>query len=75
MSIFNIYCDESCHLENDGFAAMVLGAMVLGAIWCPDSHHKYLARKVKQLKKEFKISANNEIKWTKVSKSKLQTEA
>lgn len=66
VSIFNIYCDESCHLENDGFAAMVLGA-----IWCPDSHHKYLARKVKQLKKEFKISANNEIKWTKVSKSKL----
>ena len=34
----------------DGFAAMVLGA-----VWCPDSHHKYLARKVKQLKKEFDI--------------------
>jgi len=23
--IFNIYCDESCHLENDGRNAMVLG--------------------------------------------------
>ena len=27
---FNIYCDESCHLENDGQKAMVLGA-----VWCP----------------------------------------
>ena len=49
MSIFNIYCDESCHLENDDFSAMVLGA-----VWCPDSHHKYLARKVKQLKKSLR---------------------
>ena len=27
---YNVYCDESCHLENDGQKAMVLGA-----IWCP----------------------------------------
>ncbi len=26
---FNIYCDESCHLEND-----LQKAMVLGAVWC-----------------------------------------
>ena len=26
----HIYCDESCHLENDG-----MKAMVLGALWCP----------------------------------------
>ncbi len=25
----HIYCDESCHLENDG-----MQAMVLGALWC-----------------------------------------
>lgn len=24
---FNIYCDESCHLENDGQKSMVLGAV------------------------------------------------
>jgi len=29
-NIYNIYCDESCHLENDGEKVMVLGA-----IWCP----------------------------------------
>jgi len=28
--VFNIYCDESCHLQHDGQKAMVLGA-----IWCP----------------------------------------
>ncbi len=28
--ICNIYCNESCHLENDHQQAMVLGA-----IWCP----------------------------------------
>ena len=28
--IFNVYCDESCHLEHDRQKVMVLGA-----IWCP----------------------------------------
>jgi hypothetical protein len=28
--VFNVYCDESGHLEHDP-----LGVMVLGAIWCP----------------------------------------
>lgn len=27
---FNLYCDESCHLENDHQKVMVLGA-----VWCP----------------------------------------
>ena len=27
---YNIYCDESCHLEHDH-----LGVMALGAVWCP----------------------------------------
>ena len=26
----HIYCDESCHLENDGMKAMVLGAILGG---------------------------------------------
>lgn len=30
-TVYNLYCDESCHLENDGQKAMVLGA-----VWCPD---------------------------------------
>ncbi len=27
---FNVYCDESCHLENDHQPTMILGA-----VWCP----------------------------------------
>ena len=27
--IFHVYCDESCHLENDH-----QNAMVVGAVWC-----------------------------------------
>jgi len=28
--VFNVYCDESCHLENDKQKVMVLGA-----VWSP----------------------------------------
>jgi len=29
--IFNVYCDESCHLENDGQRVMMTGLM--SSIW------------------------------------------
>lgn len=63
---YNIYCDESCHLENDR-----MKAMVLGAIWCQDDKKKYLFSKIKLLKKQYGIPSEFEIKWTKVSPSKL----
>ena len=28
--IYNVYCDESCHLEHDH-----QNVMALGAVWCP----------------------------------------
>lgn len=62
----HIYCDESCHLENDK-----MQAMVLGAVWCPASHRKELASKVKALKKSFNIPHSLEIKWVKVSPGQL----
>ncbi|NHQ60865.1 DUF3800 domain-containing protein [Chlorobium sp. BLA1] len=37
--IFNIYCDESCHLENDRHKAMVLGA-----VWCPLDESRIILR-------------------------------
>jgi len=61
----HIYCDESCHLENDG-----MRAMVLGALWCPADHRKALARKVKALKAEHGLASGFEIKWVKVSPGK-----
>lgn len=63
---YNIYCDESCHLENDRMTAMVLGA-----IWCPNENRQSLSRKIKELKKMYGFTPNFEIKWTKVSLGKL----
>lgn len=62
----HIYCDESCHLENDH-----LRAMVLGAIWCPASHRQALARKIKALKAAHGLPPQFEIKWVKVSPGQL----
>lgn len=65
-NLINIYCDESCHLENDRQRAMVLGAAS-----CPAEIHKSLSRKIKVLKKNHGIPATREIKWTQVSPSNL----
>jgi hypothetical protein len=63
---FNIYCDESCHLEHDRQPAMVLGA-----VWCPESQRASVARAIRALKAQHRLASNFEIKWTKVSPAKL----
>lgn len=62
---YNIYCDESCHLENDGQKAMVLGAL-----WCPIEKRKEASERIREIKRKHKLGNKFEIKWTKVSKSK-----
>lgn len=64
--VFNVYCDESCHLENDGQKAMVLGA-----VWCPLDKRLEIAKRIREIKQKHKLKSDFEIKWTKVSKSKL----
>lgn len=66
MSLINIYCDESCHLENDH-----IKAMSLGAIWCDKSKIKRIAEQIRALKAVHGLSRQFEIKWTKVSPAKL----
>lgn len=66
MSFYNIYCDESCHLENDH-----IKAMSLGAIWCERSAVRRIAEQIRQLKSAHGLSRQFEIKWTKVSPAKL----
>ncbi|MCM1009704.1 MAG: DUF3800 domain-containing protein [Fusobacterium sp.] len=61
----NIYCDESCHLENDGQRAMVFGS-----IRYPKEKVAYLSVKLRELKKKHHIYPFAETKWTTVSKSK-----
>ena len=64
--VYNVYCDESCHLENDNQSAMVLGA-----IWCPIEKRQEIAECLKVIKKRHGLSSSFELKWTKVSASKL----
>lgn len=66
-SLFNIYCDESCHLEHDQ-----KGVMILGAIWCPSEKKHEASERIREIKKRHALPANFEIKWTKVSPAKAQ---
>ncbi|MGE5339892.1 MAG: DUF3800 domain-containing protein [Candidatus Omnitrophota bacterium] len=63
---YNIYCDESCHLENDHQKAMVLGG-----IWCPKEKVKEISNNLRQLKSHYGFKSNFEVKWTKVSPSEI----
>jgi hypothetical protein len=65
--IFNVYCDESCHLENDG-----LKVMVLGAVWCPKDTVHDIADGIRKLKLRHGLSQYFEVKWTKISVAKAQ---
>src|SRR5579862_104154 len=65
-ALFNVYCDESCHLENDR-----IPVMMLGAVWCRTSATRDLASKVRELKAKHGLTERFEIKWTKVSPAKL----
>ena len=64
MSIYNIYCDESCHLEHDGN-----NDMVLGAVWCPQDKVKEINRRIREIKAQHGVCSTLEVKWTKLSPS------
>ena len=63
--IVNIYSDESSHTDNGD------GLMLLGAIWTNPESAKLLSAQVKLVKLKHNISIRREIKWTKVSPSKI----
>ena len=64
--VYNIYCDETCHLENDG-----INTMVLGAVWCPQSKLGDINDRIRMIKKRNHVSNSAELKWTKVSPAKI----
>ena len=68
--IFNIYCDESCHLESSNIT-VENQFMVLGGIVCPSDKKDEIFAQIKKIKKENGINHLSEIKWIKISKSKL----
>jgi hypothetical protein len=63
--VINLYCDESCHLENDRQPVMVLGT-----IWCVQEKAREIAVRLREIKAAHGLPANFEIKWTKVSPAK-----
>jgi Protein of unknown function (DUF3800) len=64
---FNVYCDESSHLENDGQSVMVLGA-----VWCPLEKVREISTRLREIKERNGLKPLAEIKWTKVSPAKQQ---
>lgn len=62
--LINIYGDESCHLEKDRQPIMAVGA-----IWCPASEVKRLGSEIVEIKRRH--NACGELKWRKVSQSRL----
>lgn len=63
---FNIYCDESCHLEHDRQRVMVLGA-----VRCPLDAAPGVARRIREIKMQYGLPAHFDAKWTKVSPAQL----
>ena len=62
---FNIYCDESCHLEHDS-----INIMIFGAIWCEKEKKREISNGIREIKSGFGIAPEFEIKWNKVSPAK-----
>lgn len=62
--VYNIYCDESCHLENDGMSVMCLGYTKIEKVCYP-----IIKEKIKAIKLEYKTTT--EIKWNTLSYSRL----
>jgi hypothetical protein len=60
---YNLYCDESCHLETDNHPYMLLSYICV-----PFNHIKILKENIQEIKSKHNFYA--EIKWSKVSNSK-----
>ena len=65
--LYNVYCDETCHLEHDG-----INDMVIGAVWCPQDKLREINQRIQKIKIRNGISPSAEMKWTKISPAKVQ---
>lgn len=63
---YNVYCDESCHLMHDASPVMILGA-----VSCPREQKKKIFDDIRAIKIKHGLDSRFEIKWTKVSASKI----
>lgn len=63
----NIYCDESTHLENDGYPFLVLGA-----IGCAKERVRETHQEIRNIIVRHGLPESFEIKWSKVSPGKYE---
>lgn len=66
MAEYNVYCDESNHLESDG-----ISTMVLGAVYAPIEKVKIANKRIREIKQKHGIGSSAEAKWIKVSPNKI----
>jgi hypothetical protein len=59
---FNVYCDESCHLEHDR-----IPLMAWGAISCSADDARSISEALRALKAEHGLAQDFEAKWSKIS--------
>ncbi|MBQ6230533.1 MAG: DUF3800 domain-containing protein [Eubacterium sp.] len=59
---YNIYCDESCHLEHDSETIMIIGGIKI-----PTSIRKRVRGDILDIKNKYGIPPYAEIKWNKVA--------
>jgi hypothetical protein len=66
VTTFNLYCDESSHLQHDHHRFMVLGT-----IWVDASKSAEVAQRLREIKIRHGLWSRFEVKWTKVSPALL----
>jgi len=72
----NFYCDESCHLVNDGHVNDGHGpngrqVFLIGGLWCPLEHVAPASQALRALRVRHGVGPRWELKWIKASPSKL----
>ncbi len=63
---YSIFCDESGHLLD-----LQQKVMVLGALQAPKARVASISAKLKQIKRDHGLNEHWELKWTKISNSKI----
>ena len=67
MMEYNVYCDESCHLEHDKS-----NSMSIGAVYCRKDKIKEINENIIRIKEKNGISKTSEVKWTKASPANIR---
>ena len=62
---FNVYCDESCHIENDNIPVMAWGGVI-----CENRFTRDLSQQIRRLKTKHGLKSDFEAKWVKISPAK-----